>query len=743
MTGYHPGFKSRDPSFWRILREEIGSSSPQMSLHGNKDAFATTLRSTGRGTLRLRAMSLSPELRSDLSARHTCHCGKSFARKEHLTRHQATHDQLVHICNVCQRRFSRRELLRRHSVLHDPSHIRTVVSCDACRANKTKCSGGTQCLLCARRGINCTFRNGLRRSKRASTGDLSTIVNASVREDYDNESMLPASSRPGNFLAGNSLRTEGELLDHEWLLNLSIVPSKPVPTSQFQPLSPGMEAIYELLVAEKSSLEGAMQGSDELQEWLTKCLETYFKSFHLRWPILNAPTFDVKTVSLPLAASVCVIGAWLRNGAKRNERLFALRVHEILLQRLLHNLIDPESMLEGQAWPIELFQAVLLTLIFSLYRTDKSALSRAMLLRGAFITLLREIGAFNAELLAGHLQTHFSGTYAPYTLSMREKFKRLLALTYQFDVYFALAHEKPPILHRQEVGADLTTSFALWNAHGLDVFAKRLPEEPTERIGFQISEMTNCPGSFASSQVLVEDVLLGLCGVLQAIWVLTQSSLPSKTKEYRSNAFQRVLLIETLDAWRYELDKINKLADTNNITSDAARYLLLAYRGEDDSVTASLERITTLVQDGMVLYYYLKMFHYAGLNSSEFVGLVRQTEAPSTETWRKTKHGREALVCALQMLEMVDSIEASGASINPLIRHALAMGANLTRRVLVSGEKCECLAKEVQHAPEMDLQQWTETGGPLYIDGTPVCVCKLKFWTEIFEKAIQDHGGRS
>jgi hypothetical protein len=392
--------------------------------------------------------------------------------------------------------------------------------------------------------------------------------------------------------------------------------------------------------------------------------------------------------------------------------------------------------LEGQAWPIELFQVVLLTLIFSLYRTDKSALSRAMLLRSAFITLLREIGAFNAELLADHLKLHFSGPFAPYTISMREKFKRLLALTYQFDVYFALAHEQPPILHRQEIGVDLPSSFALWNAYGLDIVAKRQPEEPSGRSGFRISEMTNCPGSFTSSQLLVEDVLLGLCGHLQAIWVRSQS-LPSKTKGYLGNAFHRVLLIETLDAWKSELDKINKLADTRNITSDAVRHLLLAYRGEDDSVAASLERTTTLLQDGMILYYYLKMHYYAGVNASEVVGLLKPIEDPCTQTWRTSKNGREALVCALQILKIVDSFGASGASINPLIRHALAMGVNVTR-VFVSCQKCECLTKEGQHATKMDLQQWTEIGGPICIDGTKVCVCKLKFWTDNFEKAIQD-----
>ena len=392
-------------------------------------------------------------------------------------------------------------------------------------------------------------------------------------------------------------------------------------------------------------------------------------------------------------------------------------------------------MFEGQPWPIEHFQAVLLTLIFSLYRTDKVVLSRAMILRSTFITVLRELGAFNTESLADHLKTYFSGTYAPYTLNMRERFKRLLVLTFQFDAYFALAHEKPPILHRQEVGVDLPSTFAIWNSHGLDILAKRQLEEPPGRSGFQVSEMTNFPGSFTSSNLLVEDVQLGLCGFLQAIWVLKQS-FPSKTRESLGTDFQRTMLIETLEAWKSELDKINELADERNIISDAARYLFLAYRGKDDSVTASLERTTTLVQDGMILYYYLKMYHYADLNVSEAVGLMKQIEHPRMENWRTSKQAREAVVCALQILKIVDSIGASSASLNPLIRHALAIGINVTR-VVVSCQKCECSTK-AQHATTMNLRQWTEIDGPICIDGTPVCVCKLNLWTERFDQAIRD-----
>ncbi|KAH7255330.1 uncharacterized protein BKA55DRAFT_313663 [Fusarium redolens] len=41
-------------------------------------------------------------------SRHTCHCGKSFIRKEHLRRHQATHGERNFVCPICQRSFTRK-----------------------------------------------------------------------------------------------------------------------------------------------------------------------------------------------------------------------------------------------------------------------------------------------------------------------------------------------------------------------------------------------------------------------------------------------------------------------------------------------------------------------------------------------------------------------------------------------------------------------------------------------------------
>ncbi|KAK3314128.1 hypothetical protein B0H66DRAFT_567791 [Apodospora peruviana] len=39
---------------------------------------------------------------------HVCHCGKSFLRKEHLRRHEATHQAPSFVCSDCSRSFTRK-----------------------------------------------------------------------------------------------------------------------------------------------------------------------------------------------------------------------------------------------------------------------------------------------------------------------------------------------------------------------------------------------------------------------------------------------------------------------------------------------------------------------------------------------------------------------------------------------------------------------------------------------------------
>lgn len=143
------------------------------------------------------------------------------------------------------------------------------------------------------------------------------------------------SSRPEISLSQDLLQKNVKFLQ-----NLTIVPSQSG-TTNFPLSSHGMGGLYELLVAEKPSFEAALQDCEESKARVSKYIDTYIKTFHLRWPVLHAPTLDneIGTMPLPLAAAACLLGAWFQNSADWTERFYALRMHEVLLERLLHSLV--------------------------------------------------------------------------------------------------------------------------------------------------------------------------------------------------------------------------------------------------------------------------------------------------------------------------------------------------------------------------------------------------------------------
>ncbi|KAK7744001.1 hypothetical protein SLS62_010362 [Diatrype stigma] len=396
--------------------------------------------------------------------------------------------------------------------------------------------------------------------------------------------------------------------------------------------------------------------------------------------------------------------------------------------------VDSESLSSEKEWPIDFFRAVLLNLMFSLYRTEETILSKTMLLRSLFMTYLKQLGLFSSAALDIHQQRHCPGTYPPYVAQARDRYKKLAALVFQLDAYLALASGQPPLLHRQEIDVEMASTFGLWNAFGLDVWSKRLSDEPAGRTAFTVAGMTQSPDSFKSSPLLIEDIELGLCGVLQAVWVLAES-FPSKSRGYFNTAFQKVLVIDKLDSWKAELDRTNELINAGNITNGAAKYLLLAYRGEDDSAAASLERITTLVRDSMILYYFLKLYTCSSLRISKIGALQKQIEGRPKQARKLSKYEREALVCAIEVLKIIEGCDPSAACFNPLIRHALTAGANMTRE-LTSRQVCECRTKEGQSGTNMDLQGETEVDGPVVVDSVRVCICNLDVLMARFEKAL-------
>ncbi|RAL10843.1 uncharacterized protein BO97DRAFT_393324 [Aspergillus homomorphus CBS 101889] len=96
------------------------------------------------------------------------HCDKSYQRKSHLLRHEATHTGASSsICPFCNKAFLKQEVARRHSKLCAKKYNRPPPppsrpgrkkrSCDECSYAKTACDKQSPCSRCQSLGRQCSF----------------------------------------------------------------------------------------------------------------------------------------------------------------------------------------------------------------------------------------------------------------------------------------------------------------------------------------------------------------------------------------------------------------------------------------------------------------------------------------------------------------------------------------------------------------------------------------------------------
>ncbi|KAJ5894662.1 hypothetical protein N7495_006353 [Penicillium taxi] len=95
-------------------------------------------------------------------------CDKSYQRKTHLLRHEATHTkQLESSCPICKKSFLKPEVTRRHAKICAKKHDqppppaskpgRKRQSCDSCFSTKSACDRKSPCSRCCLLGRECSF----------------------------------------------------------------------------------------------------------------------------------------------------------------------------------------------------------------------------------------------------------------------------------------------------------------------------------------------------------------------------------------------------------------------------------------------------------------------------------------------------------------------------------------------------------------------------------------------------------
>ncbi|RSL68296.1 hypothetical protein CEP54_002859 [Fusarium duplospermum] len=632
--------------------------------------------------------------------RHVCHCGKGFIRKEHLRRHQATHGERNFVCSVCQRSFTRNDLLRRHLTRHDMPAApdpRRGRACDACHANKTKCDGGIQCSLCAKRGISCTYKlvskgsSDGKTSKRNTSPSNSPTSDTPVREIGFREAFASAAANMRTTLQSSPKEDE---------------------------VTAGLKRIAGEFASRETSIDTTRMSSAD-KDWMEANSKIFFERFHDTWPILHAPSFCPMEHALVVPASVVMISSWLKNPDGMDEPV--LRLHEVLMERFFE-------------W------------------ISEKLVARATLLRGMLIVYMREMEFFVCESAAYEQRVHFPGTFIPWLQTIRERWKRLIVALYKIDVYLSITRGQPPSLHREEIDATMPSTFSLWNAYGLNVFFRRLSQEPTDRVGFKLSEVISNPNSQAKSLVLLEDVHLALCGLLPGIWNHTQI-VRRTTEAGRPMLNSLTSLAWQLETWKADLERISHQCTQCFHADQTEEFPFFAYVGKYEeepqrAKVAAMNHIKCLVSDCMMTYHLQGMQLYSDIRimntvarfSAQATGedssktLRIQKHQSQLNAWAMTSESRRALLHALSVLRGceadIQTNEPQTQSIDPIAYLTISMSALVVWAWLIFSEHaCDCVPSLSHINVGVDptnlqstaqLENWIQSGGTAALQSIPL-----------------------
>ncbi|RSM02882.1 hypothetical protein CEP52_007708 [Fusarium oligoseptatum] len=614
------------------------------------------------------------------------------------------------------------DLLRRHLTRHDMPAApdpRRGRACDACHANKTKCDGGIQCTLCAKRGISCTYKLVSKGSSDGKTSRKNTSPSNSPTSDTP---VREIGFREAFASAAANMRT-----------TLQSSPKEDEVTA-------GLKRITAELVSRETSIDGTSRMSTADKDWMEANSKVFFERFHDTWPILHAPSFFPMDHALVVSVSVVMISSWLKNPDGMDEPV--LRLHEVLMERFFE-------------W------------------ISEKLVARATLLRGMLVVYMREMEFFVCESAAYEQRVHFPGTFIPWLQTIRERWKRLIIALYKIDVYLSIARGQPASLHREEIDATMPSTFSLWNAYGLNVFFRRLSQEPTDRVGFKLSEVISNPNSPAKSLVLLEDVHLALCGLLPGIWNHTQI-VRRTTEAGRPMPNSLTSLAWQLETWKADLERISHQCTQCFHADQIEEFPFFAYVGKYEeepqrAKVAAMNNIKCLVSDCMMTYHLQGMQLYSDIRimntvarfSAQATGedtsksLRIQKHQSQLNAWAMTSESRRALLHALSVLRGceadIQTNEPQTQSIDPIAYLTISMSALVVWAWLIFSEHaCNCVPSLSHINVGVDptnlqstaqLENWIQSGGTAALHSIPLCRCVAEGWMARFN-ALLPQGSR-
>jgi hypothetical protein len=519
-------------------------------------------------------------------------------------------------------------------------------------------------------------------------------------------------------------------------------------------------------IAERTvlSLEAECDACPDFKDWVSRCGDSYFERVHDQWPIIHGPGVDYERHDLKVVATMIILGIWLGPESSQHLRDVALASHKLLVTQLLETLCQSAASSE-EAWPLELYHAVLLNAVLAVYCGMEQVLDKARLLCTLMVAHLRKARGFSSEVAAYQEKTYFPGTFLPWVLTTRQRMRRVVVCLFKVDAYLSLLGSTPPNVHREELDIYLPSTFGLWNAFGLDVLYGRIQDEPDDRAEYKLSAMLTGSRFSGPFSLLVEDIELGFCGMLESVWIDSRM----RQMALRADRSHRDV-VEELATWEKRLlnfmSDLEKLqgfpSDSQTKTADM-QWMAKAYRGgmpgrPNEPAAAALNRASMLAQETSLLCHLLALHVHCDpsivslalakstarrTGGDSISASLIQTSSSSKINPMYPEGGNQAVAHSLAILYMVEAACRSPLPQTMLMCPVTAMAATLANNILqqwFADRVCSQEPGEQSHETldrhAAGLPTWADVGYALVVDDGLLCECCLRGRMSVIEQAI-------
>lgn len=303
---------------------------------------------------------------------------------------------------------------------------------------------------------------------------------------------------------------------------------------------------------------------------------------------------------------------------------------------------------------------------------------------------------------------------------------------FKIDTYYSLLlTDQCPYLQVEELDINLPASFASWNARGLDEFYIRVQREHPARLNTRLVDFIECPEILLPRAWLVEDVTMGLCGTLWAIWrhnaLRRKSGAITEPQVAVEEQLQKRLayLKEQLD--RLTASNPSLSADSSGAGNEVSFFD--PYLGPEKQLSsATVPRFKSLSHEATMLYTNISIYLHV---EASLLGHLDKPSVPPT-----------AMTAASHSSIRSWSLSPNGYMTSWLCYSALEGQERFCAQHGTSGSKAsvsaEPLGNVVLSKAQIILSMWLSTPGEVCgcgvtlagVDVVPgkVCVCKLCAW---------------